>query len=194
MSDGVAASITGLEGLMAELRALPALMQQRVIRGAVGTGANIIKREAVVLAPEWTGPVSKGHPPPGTLKRAIYAARLMDKCTSTTEVWIVGVRSGKAARHYGTKNSKAGPTQGKNLDAYYGRWVEYGHHVRASKSDKKNLHSGAVLKTGAYSVAPKPYMRPAFETKKNEAVQAMQDYINRHLVAAVVGNTYLKAA
>lgn len=194
MSDGASAQIVGLEGLMSELRALPSMMQQRLMRGALGTGANIIKREAVEQAPMWTGQVTDGHPPPGTLKRAIYAARLMDKCTPTVETWMVGVRSGKAARHTGTKNSKAGPTQGKNLDAYYARWVEYGHHVRAPKAETKNLHSGVTLVTGAYSVAPNPFMRRAFELKKSEAVKAMQDYITRNLAAAVVSFHYLKAA
>lgn len=199
MADGVQVRIDGMAELMAELRQLPQVMQQRIVRGAVGTGANIIKREVVALAPEWTGEVSQGHPPPGTLKRAIYAARLVDKCTASVETWQVGVRSGKGVRNMGSKASKFGPTQGTNMDAYYASWVEYGHYSRAPQSlpgtraaRRTAVRSGAVA--GAHYVLGRPFLRPGFERSKGTALRAMEDYVRRNIAAAVVAFVVLKAA
>lgn len=194
MSDSVKAEIVGVQELMAELRRLPEVLQQKIMRGAVGTAANVIKREAVMRAPVFTGAVSQGHPPPGALKAAIYATRLVDKCTINSEVWLVGVRQGKRARNSGSKTSKFGPTQGKNLDAYYASWVEYGHYARVSKSMSKDAKAAGRGLGAATWVAARPFMRPAFETKKGDALEAACAYIQRNLPVATASFRFLKAA
>jgi hypothetical protein len=142
-----------------------------------------------------TKSLPKGHPPPGTLKLAIYAARLSSQCTSTDEVWIVGVRSGK------------GETRGKDkasVDAYYAKWVEYGHmsvaRFKGSYTDYplrgKGRLTGLALRRNAATtfVQARPYMRPAFESKKAEAVTAMQQYLNDRVPILASSFKYLKAA
>jgi HK97 gp10 family phage protein len=187
MTDQCKAEVQGIAGLMAELRQLPQVVQQRLMRGAMGTGARVIKDEAVRFAPEWTGSVSQGHPPPGTLKRAIYTVRLVDKCTATLEAWKVGVRSGK------NKTARRGASV-VSLDAYYASWVEYGHFARVGKGTSKDAKKAAQALGVAAWVPAHPFMRPAFETKKGEAVRAMQAYLddNLHTVAATM--RYLKVA
>lgn len=192
MSDGASMEITGLADLLADLRTLPDVLQQRVMKGAVATGASIIRKEAVLRAPVWTGDVSQGHPPPGTLKRAIYQTRLPEWCTPTVETWKVDVRMGKRAAS--TKRGKGTV----NLDAFYARWVEYGHYSRAPKSAGKTrkqrraaVESGAVQ--GAHFVLPRPFMRPAFEVKKQEALNAMQAYVTHNLPVAMAAMRILKA-
>ena len=184
--DQFSGDVQGFDKLIEELRRLPEQMQSRVMKGALATGANVIKREAVLLAPESTGPVSEGHPPPGTLKRAIYAARLMDQCTTTLEVWKVGVRSGKRAQSVGKK--------GANLDAFYAGWVEHGHYARVSKELGKDAKKAGRALGVAVWVQAQPFMRPAFETKKGEAVQAMQNYVRERLPQVAALFNYLKAA
>ena len=68
MSDGMSLQVDNLSEWMAELRALPKVVQDRVVKGTVATGASVIRKEYVVRAPMWTGDVAEGHPPPGTLK------------------------------------------------------------------------------------------------------------------------------
>jgi HK97 gp10 family phage protein len=148
-------AITGLPEVLRKLRAMPDALQQNCIRGAVSAAAVVIRDEATLRAPEYSGAVGRNHPPAGTLKRAIFRARLTSECTRNVEKWLVSVRRGKGAR-----NLKAG-----NLDAYYATWVEYG-----------------TQKMGA-----RPFMRPAFETKKLEAVEVMRDYIAERLPATVKG-------
>ena len=194
MSDGLALALPNLADWVAELEQLPQVLQRHVVFGAVATGASVIRREVIARAPLHTGDVSKGHPPAGTLKRSIYQMRLRDDSTATSEVWMVAVRTGKKTR--------AGKG-GKRIalpDAYYARWVEYGHYTSAPKSAggtragrRKTVASGSALVPGAHWVMARPFFRPAFETKKDEAIKAMQDYINENLPLATATMRYIKA-
>ena len=200
MAEPVRVEMSGWKELQAELRLLPDKLRKEVVTGAAGTAAHIIKRKIIELAPVYTGKVAQGHPPPGTLKKAIYATRLTDECTATREVWLVGVRSGKRYRHTGKIASKAGPTQGVNRDAFYARWVEYGHYARVSKSvgkksaERRNvIHTGKVLVKGAKWVMARPFFRPGFAASASGALAASEDYMRRKLTTISVAMKYLKA-
>lgn len=164
MDDGVTVEITGLAEAMRELRTLPTAIAERILRGATGTAASVIRQEAIAQAPEYTGDVSKGHPPPGTLKRAIYQARVSWKATPGAEEFIVDVRMGKFAQT--TKRGK----QVVNLDAYYAVWVE----------------------KGTSKMKANPFMQRAYTLKAVAAAQAFNDYVITHVDAAVLGMSYLK--
>ncbi|MBF0438308.1 MAG: HK97 gp10 family phage protein [Magnetococcales bacterium] len=87
----------------------------------------------------------------GTLKRAIYASKDRSKTTTTTKAMIVGVRKGKKLR---TVNSRGRNT---SRDAYYADWVEFG-----------------TKKTPA-----QPFLRPAFESTKEEALGALKTRLSK---------------
>lgn len=176
MSDGVDCKVMGLDELKREFERLSVATRERIMKGAMAKAASVIRREAVARAPTYTGEVSQGHPPPGTLKRAIYQARMTLKCTSTTEVWLIGVRAGKQAQT--TKRGKGTV----NLDAFYARFVEYGHYTRAPASAgatatgrRRAVREGSQLVVGAHFVMPQPFMRPAFELKKEEAARVFKE-------------------
>lgn len=157
--------VRGLDELLRKLRALPEAVQTKLVRRACASAVAVIKNEAIRLAPEWTGPVSKGHPPPGTLKNAIYRTRMSADCTPTLEVWKVSVRKGNLA-------AKSGK------DAYYATWVEYGHYARVSDKvlGRRNRRAAASL-----YVLPHPFMRPAFESTKLAAIEVMREYVAANL-------------
>lgn len=142
-------SITGLKELRAALIELPKGIAKNVLRGAVSAGAAVVRVEAKLRAPQYTGKVQAGHPPPGTLKKAIYQKQIRERSNDKVQTFFVGVRQGKHARQ-----SKKGL-----LDAYYGRFVEFG----TSKAPAR------------------PFMRPAFENKKESAVQTIAQYIARRI-------------
>lgn len=169
--------VKGLSELKATLRTLPAAIQNRVMRSAVATAAGVFKDEAVLLAPMYTGSVQAGHPPPGTLKQAIYITRMVSQCTSTLEMWKVDVR----------RNAAKGKTKG--VGAFYASWVEYGHFTRTPGLSKR-AHGAAVAAgmaggLGAKWVSAKPYMRPAFESVKEQAALAMRDKMAQRIDDAV---------
>ena len=183
--------------LLEDFRDLSEQMQKRMLIGMVAAGSKVIRDEAVRLAPVYTEfdigtgsykPTGKNHPPPGTLKRAIYYTRLISECTPTQETWVIGVRAGKKFQALKRGNSSV------NLDAFYAAWVEYGHFARTAKGvSRAGKKAGRALGVTTW-VPPTPYMRPAFATKQQEAFRAMQTYYDQHLPEALLGMRVLRAA
>lgn len=186
MVDSVTVQVTGLDQLLRDLKAFPAAVQKRVLKGAAATGASVLRKEAIQRAPVSTGKVEEGHPPPGTLKKAIYQTRLVQECTPTREVFKVGVRQGKRAQSVGKK--------GANLDAYYAKWVEYGHFARVPHEMTKTAKAAGRMLGVARWVAPHPFMRPAIAAKQGDALRAMQEYIRNQMPLATAALQYLRAA
>ena len=152
--------IAGLRELAAALRELPALVGGNVLRGAVAGGAQVVRKEAVTRAPEYHGDVTKGHPPPGTLKRAIYIKWMRSESDPARQVWIVGVRSGKKWQSVGKKQ--------RNLDAYYWSFVEFG----TSKS------------------AAHQFMRPALASTQDQAIKVIQERLMQRIDEAAAKLAY----
>ena len=194
MADSITFTVPNMADWMAELMQLPEVMQRRVVRGAVATGCSVIRNEVIQRAPVWLGGDSElqgllggkrtsmaaNHPPPGTLKRAVYQTRLMGECTPTLEQWMVGVRSGKANK----------------ADAYYAKWVEYGHYTRTPRSlpgTRAQRRAAARASGAARWIPASPFFRPAFDSKQQAALAAMQDYINQNLPLAAGAFRYIKA-
>lgn len=142
-------NITGLKELRAALLELPKGIGRNVLRGAVNAGAAIVRAEAKSRAPQYTGSVANGHPPPGTLKKAIYQKQIRERSNDQLQTFFVGVRQGRSARK----------TKKGLIDAFYGRFIEFG--------------------TSKY--AAHPFMRPAFEARKESAVQAIKDYLEKRI-------------
>ena len=142
-------NVKGLKELRAALLELPKGIARNVLRGAVSAGAAVVRVEAKANAPQFTGTVAAGHPPPGTLKKAIYQKQIREKSNDKQQTFFVGVRQGKHARQ-----SKKGL-----LDAFYGRFIEF----------------------GTSKMSAKPFMRPAFESKKDAAVQAIKAYLEKRI-------------
>jgi HK97 gp10 family phage protein len=181
VADGFELTITGLEEALAELRALPQVIQQRVMRGAVAKGASVIRAEAVRRAPVYDGPaLGAAHAPPGTLRQAIYQARIPSQCTPVREVFRVDVRKGKR---------KAG--RGASVDAYYASWVEYGHFARVPHAMTKTAKAAGRALGVARHVPAHPFMRPAIEAAGPAAIEAMRAYIVQQLPLAGAAMRYL---
>ena len=148
--------IKGLAELNRALAELPPRLARNVLRGSVAAGAAVIRQEAKERAPRYAGEVAAGHPPPGTLKRAIYSAQARRLSSLLEQVYHVGVVSGKRAKVGKTKS-------GKSKDAYYWRFVEF----------------------GTVKMAARPFLRPAFEAKKLEAVEAIRRYMAERIAREV---------
>lgn len=139
--------VEGLIELQDALHQLAPRVARKHLRRAVMTAARVVRDEAKGRAPIYHGKVSKGHPPPGTLKRAITAARSNKSSGPGKEVVNVFVRQAKNGS-VGQKNVKAY----SKLDAYYWRWVEF----------------------GTSKMAANPFLRPAFEANKEHCVDLIK--------------------
>ena len=186
MADGVALTVPGLDAFLAELRALPAKVQTKVLGKVVSAGAAVVQAEVVRRAPVFTGEGSQGHPPPGTLKKAIFRTRVPSECTATTEVWKVAIRKGKAAQS--TRRGKSTV----NLDAYYATWVEYGHFARVPHAVTRSAKAAAQALGTAKWVPAHPFFRPGVDASTQASFAAMNAALDRELPAAVAAGRYLK--
>jgi HK97 gp10 family phage protein len=145
MADELVMRVEGLDELAQKMRMMAPRLAKNGLRAAVYAGAKVIRDEARLRAPRWTGPVSKGHPPPGTLRRSIIMKQIREQSDARRQTFYVAVRHGKQYRNQGKKGNLS-------QDAFYWRFVEF----------------------GTVKMSARPFMRPAFEAKKREAVEAIK--------------------
>lgn len=152
MGDYVTVQVKGLRELGETLRTLPTNVAKNTGRGATAAAAATIRDEARARARDYVGRVAAGHPPPGTLRRAIVTKQIPEKSGPLKQTFFVTVRSGKQYQKQGKHGTLS-------QDAYYAAFVEFG-------TEKMCAH---------------PFMRPAFDAKKNAAVAALETYLAKRL-------------
>lgn len=151
MSDQI---IKGGKELDAFLKALPARVEQNLLRSALRAGANELKKE---------------------IKQNLQSNGSVDDGDLLKSVRV----SARAKRGVVTASVKAG-----NKVAWYWRFVEFGtkpHKIEAKKGGALNIGGSfprSVMHPGA---RPKAFMRPAFDTKASAAIEAVGKQIRERL-------------
>jgi HK97 gp10 family phage protein len=124
---------------------------EAVLRAGGYAAASVYRDEAIRIVPVDSG----------TIQRNIIVKRIEERSDGPTrQVYYVTVRKGKFN------------VEG---DAYYWRWVEYGHsYVRRKKKGVSwKMHRLLnELEYGTSSSPAQPFMRPAYDSKQKEAGQA----------------------
>lgn len=155
--------VKGLRELQQKMRGLPGKIRDRALLNSLFTAAEPMRDEARRLAAKETG----------KLARNIVLAR--GKATGyehDAEV-VLTVRS---------RGKKDDPN-----NAFYWKFIELGHFVRVAKA----LREGAAQ--AVKFIAARPFMRPAFETHKEGAVERfrvslakrIEDLVGKYLPTAV---------
>lgn len=164
--------LEGFKELAEALRQLPERAGKNLLRAGVAAGAAEIRQEAKknALAIKRTG----------TLARSIYQKQIAELSNATKQTFFVGARRGKKYQKVGKK--------GLSADAYYAPFVEFGHFTRPSKGGRlprltnrgqaRNEQLADLVQTGQVKwVPPQPFLRPAFDAKKDAAIQKMGERI-----------------
>lgn len=136
--------IEGLQELAAAMRELPQRVGRNALRAAVNAGASVIKKEATARAPKDTG----------ALKANLYQKQIREKSGDMQQTFYVGVRKGvaKYANNAANKRSgKAGKAYKDDGTTFYWKFLEF----------------------GTSKMQARPFMRPAFELQKEQAVKAI---------------------
>lgn len=145
-----------IEGMVVNVREA---VDERTLRAAGFAGAEVLREQAKHNA--------RDHVQTGTIYKNIIAKRLEEDATASSQAYLVTVRTGKF---------------GADGDAYYWRWVEDGHlFVRKRKSKRDTIRKRRAeakeaeeLEFGTASVPAYPFMRPAFESHGETAIDAMK--------------------
>lgn len=145
--------VQGLKELQRYLHQLPQEIQKRPLRSAVAAGAKVISDAAINNAPQGET---------GNLRKSIYRYRSRSQSATGKETFLVGVRKGKAKFKDNARNrrlGRVGKTYQTQGEAYYWRFVEF----------------------GTSKLSARPFLRPAFERNKEEAVKVMKDRLRRSI-------------
>lgn len=157
-------SIAGGKQLAEFLSKLPPRIERNIMRAALRAGARVIANEAKKNVPVKMG----------ALKRSIR--------TDSTRV-----KGGVQA------TAKAGGRSGgraKDKSAFYAQFVEYGtaaHMIKAGEKKKRLVFIArdgnrvSTTKVNHPGATAKPFMRPAFDAKGGEAVNAVAKAIRERL-------------
>lgn len=145
--------VEGLKQLEATLKGLPARLGEKVMRGALRAAAQVIRKDAQSKAPILKEP-RKGRKP-GTVKNAITVRRSkQDKFGVFVGIKGLGKKAVKEFKASGGK-SRENPD-----DPFY--WI--------------------FLEFGTAETPAAPMLRPAFESRKYEALQKFETYSKRRVV------------
>jgi HK97 gp10 family phage protein len=147
----------GLEQIQQNLLRLPAVFADS-LRSAANTGATVIKNEVIARAPE----------DKGILKSAIYQKHIEELSGTDRQVYYVSWRKGKSS----------------DLDAFYGKWVEYGHWYVPKKPKGVRTKEHRAANRNVF-VAAHPFLRPAFDTQKDAALTAMRSKLAENVRRAI---------
>ena len=171
----VTTKVDGFAQLDEALKMLPDEVQRKEVRSALRKAARVISDDASQRAPVHAAPYegpSKAQKKPGTLRHSI-AVRLLT------------ARSAKDAVTARISVKKA---------AWYGRLVEFGHRivprlpkgdgVRGSAKSMARRQARKAAHARGQNVPAKPFLRPAFDAKGNEAVSVFADALGTGIARA----------
>jgi len=144
--------IEGLAQLDRALRELPERIANRGLRASVYAGAKVIRDEARVQAPKAAQSLGSKQPPPGTLKRSVIMKHIQELSGGGRQTFYVLVRHGKKFRNQGKRGNLS-------QDAWYWRFVEF----------------------GTRKMAARPFLRPALESRRHEAVDAIKQRLTQRI-------------
>jgi len=199
----ISVQMSGLKELDAALKDLDQKLATKIARRAVAKGAGVIRAEARTRAK------ALGLVLSGAMVKNI-ALKREPKTSRTRTEYHVGVRHGAQARNakkvIGVKNGKLSVTY--ENDPYYWWFVEFGHRIvpraagqsgggitewmhtlRNGKQQKRKKAWSASSITGrrrsaTQTVPAKPFLRPAYEAKREAAAKMIADTLRTELLKA----------
>lgn len=160
--------ILGIGNLKANFARVKLDMQSRTARGMVVAAGGVLKRKAKAIAQ------ANGSVRTGAMVKNI-AIKREASAGAGIEQYNLGVRSGrdltrkqkKAGRHL-VVNAKGRIVVNYANNPYYWPWVEQGHKTRS----------------GSAEVSAKPFIAPALEQGRTQAIGAMAERLNKALEKA----------
>lgn len=158
--------LIGLDGLLDQFKRLSANMTEKTARRMVATAGGVLRKEAKAIAQ------AKGLNRSGSMIRNISIKRERN-APEGTEQYHLGVRHGRNLGKRNTKYLAFSKKKGRVIikrrdDPFYWRFIEFGHKVVSRESGTIRRRSPLGF------VEPVPFLRPALENKRNEAIEAMK--------------------
>lgn len=153
---GTKVTAKGMDELLKNLSILPAKIQRNVLRGAVRKAATVLLKEARTRVP-----VDEN-----ILKRSLAVVQHKRNPNEPNIIaFSIGPNSRKIhklqAMHYIVKKWMISKKTGHRYSTHY----NYGGHIELGNS----------------KMPAQPYLRPAFESKGDESIEVVKDYMRKRL-------------
>ncbi len=157
---GEFAHVEGLRELAAGLRELPKVMENKILRGALRAAAEVVANEARYRCPVRTGQLKASI----RVSTRVVNGRVICyvKAGSRYTVFRIGKKGRSTKDAYKTIGANGGVDY---QAAHYAFWIEF----------------------GTSKMAARPFMRPAFESKRDQAIATFTEYVQRRLAVEVAG-------
>lgn len=147
--------VEGLKELRDAMRFFPEELREKALRKSITAGSTVIRDEARRLAPVLSQPTPRRTQ--GLLRKMIVGSKGLLRGGEATAF----VRVRRIGRGLVKKLMKKSGKTGAELDPFY--WI--------------------MLEFGTSKMGARPFMRPAFDTKKTQAVEAIKSTLKKEIDA-----------
>lgn len=155
------AEVLGIKELSEALKRLGSSLDKKIGARMVASAGSVVKKEAKRIAQ------SKGLKKTGSLINNIAIKREKNVPSNTVQ-YNIGVRHG---RDYGKK---------KNVVKY----LAVGRRGRVVTKYKNDPFYWRFLEFGTKNISPRKFIEPALESKRAEAIDAMQKIVEKEILKA----------
>ena len=165
MPDGIVVTqATGLPELLSKLQRVPLVLARRVERAALTDGGEIILEAAQAFAAQHrvTGELAED-----VIMEVRVAGNLESGRVSIGPAYDrVALKIRKRGKYAGRPDSSTSP-------GVYGKFVEEGHAGPGQPNARERKRSGKEIELGSHDVPPHPWLKPAFDSSSEAAVEAI---------------------
>jgi HK97 gp10 family phage protein len=171
MPDGLTVTgVQGLDQLLRQLDQVPLVLSRNVARDGLQEAGEVIQAAAEASAPRKTGELAED---------IIVQVRVSSDLRLSRVLIGPGydpsqLKTRKRGRYAGRQDTTTSP-------GVYGKFVEEGHGMAgyswASRfgSAKQRRRTGRQIELGSHDVPPHPWLKPAFDSSSDQAVQVLVD-------------------
>lgn len=171
MANGLAVGeVRGLEELLRRLDQVPLVLSREVARDALQEAGEVIQAAAEASAPRRTGELADDIIVQVRISGDFRANRVLVGPGYPGP----GLKTRKRGRYAGRQDSTTSP-------GVYARFVEGGHGMPGYSwksrfgSAKQRRRSGREIELGSHDVPPHPWLKPAFDSSSDAAIQVLYD-------------------
>jgi len=171
MADGLTVTgVRGLEDLLRRLDQVPLALSRQVARDALEEAGEVIQAAAEASAPRRSGDLADDI----IVKVQVSGDFRQNRVLVGPGYPGPGLKTRKRGKYAGKQDSTTSP-------GVYARFVEGGHGMAgyswASRfgSAKQRRRTGREIEFGSRDVPPHPWLKPAFDSSADAAVQVLAD-------------------
>jgi len=174
MADGIAFHLDSRQ-LEQNMQAIPAQIEAKIARQALTTGGTIVQAAAEATAPRKTDELAED---------IVIKVHVNTSGNFHDNYVLIGPGYDRSRLRIRRRGKYAGRVDPSTSPGVYGKFDELGHAPPGGAIEKKRAQRrGIEIEFGGRETPPHPWLGPAFEASKDEALGAMAEVMQAGLVA-----------